>query len=168
MVICPTCTTPLSAPQYRCGQCGFHPVVRNGFLAWAPRFADSPDGFHREDFATLAAIEARHFWFRARSELLLWALGSCTAMTLLMYARNKGWDLAEVSVHLTHDRVHAEDSADAEGGTGKVEVIQRDISLRGRLSGEQRQRVLEIAARCPVHKTLTSSPQVIDSMIAGS
>ena len=100
-------------------------------------------------------------------ELLLWALGSCTAMTLLMYARNKGWDLAEVSVHLTHDRVHAEDSADAEGGTGKVEVIQRDISLRGQLSEEQRRRLLEIAARCPVHKTLTGSPQVIDNIIAG-
>ena len=100
-------------------------------------------------------------------ELLLWALGSCTAMTLLMYARRKAWDLAEVSVHLTHDRVHAEDSADAEGGTGKVEVIQRDISLRGQLSAEQRQRLLEIAARCPVHKTLTGSPQVIDNIIAG-
>jgi len=100
-------------------------------------------------------------------ELLLWALGSCTAMTLLMYARNKGWDLAEVSVHLTHDRVHAEDGAAAEAGTGKIEVIERQISVRGQLSEEQRQRLLEIAARCPVHKTLTHTPQVIDSIIAG-
>jgi len=101
-------------------------------------------------------------------ELLLWALGSCTAMTLLMYARNKGWDLAEVSVHLTHDRVHADDCAGAEAGTGKVEVIERQISVRGQLSEEQRQRLLEVAGRCPVHKTLASNPRVIDSIIAGA
>lgn len=100
-------------------------------------------------------------------ELLLWALGSCTAMTLLMYARNKGWDLADVSVHLTHDRVHADDGALAEDGAAKVDLIQRDISLRGKLSGEQRQRLLEIAARCPVHKTLVGSPRVVDTLIAG-
>ena len=100
-------------------------------------------------------------------ELLLWALGSCTAMTLLMYARRKGWDLAEVSVHLTHDRVHAEDSQDAESDGGKVELITRDISLRGDLSQEQQQRLMEIAGRCPVHKTLTSCPKVVDSLIAG-
>lgn len=101
-------------------------------------------------------------------ELLLWALGSCTAMTLLMYARRKGWDLAEISVHMTHDRVHADDSEEAEGGGGKVELIKREISVRGDLSGEQQQRLLEIAARCPVHKTLSSSPQIVDSIIAGA
>jgi putative redox protein len=100
-------------------------------------------------------------------ELLLWALGSCTSMTLLMYARNKGWDLAEVSVHLTHDRVHADDSQNAEGGTAKVDVITREISLRGKLSDEQQARLMEIAARCPVHRTLTGSPHVVDSLIAG-
>ena len=100
-------------------------------------------------------------------ELLLWALGSCTAMTILMYARRKGWDVAECSVHLTHDRVHANDSADSEEGSGRVERINRDISLRGQLSEEQRDRLLEIAARCPVHRTLTGSPEVVDSIIVG-
>jgi putative redox protein len=100
-------------------------------------------------------------------ELLLWALGSCTSMTLLMYARNKGWDLAEVSVHLTHDRVHADDSNDAEDGMAKVDVITRDISLRGNLSEEQQARLMEIAGRCPVHKTLLGTPKVIDTLIAG-
>ncbi len=100
-------------------------------------------------------------------ELLLWALGSCTAMTLLMYARRKGWDVAEVSVHLTHDRVHAEDSHACEQETGRVELIKREISLRGRLSAEQQQRLLEIAARCPVHRTITGNPRVVDSMIVG-
>ena len=70
-------------------------------------------------------------------EMLLGALGSCTAMTLLMYARRKGWDLTECSVHLTHDRVHAEDSADAEQGTRRLDVIKRDISLHGHLDDEQ-------------------------------
>ena len=99
-------------------------------------------------------------------ELLLWALGSCTAMTLLMYARNKGWDLAEVSVYLTHDRVHADDSQAAEDGTAKVDVITRDISLRGNLSQEQQARLMEIAASCPVHKTLLATPKVLDTLIS--
>ena len=100
-------------------------------------------------------------------ELLLWALGSCTAMTLLMYARRKGWDLAECSVHLTHDRVHAEDSEDSETGAGRVELINRDISLRGKLTDEQKERLLEIAGRCPVHKTITGNPKIVDTIIVG-
>jgi putative redox protein len=100
-------------------------------------------------------------------ELLLGALGSCTAMTLLMYARRKGWDLADCSVHLTHDRVHADDSEDAESGTKRVDVIKREISLRGNLSDEQKDRLLEIAQKCPVHKTITSNPRVEDSIIVG-
>lgn len=100
-------------------------------------------------------------------ELLLWALGACTSMTILMYARRKGWDVAEVSVHLTHDRVHAQDCEDCESETGKVELIRRDISVRGQISEEQRDRLLEIAERCPVHKTITGNPKVVDSIIVG-
>lgn len=100
-------------------------------------------------------------------ELLLAALGSCTAMTMLMYARRKGWDLADCSVHLTHDRIHADDSEDAESGTKRIDVINRDISLRGNLSDEQKERLLEIAQKCPVHKTITSNPRVQDSIIIG-
>ncbi len=100
-------------------------------------------------------------------EMLLGALGSCTAMTLLMYARRKGWDLTECSVNLTHDRVHAKDSEHPEEGTRRVDVIKRDISLHGHLDEEQRARLLEIAGKCPVHKTLMNEPQVIDSIIVG-
>ncbi len=100
-------------------------------------------------------------------ELLLWALGSCTAMTILMYARRKGWDVAEVSVHLTHDRVHAKDCEECEEETGKVDLIRRDISLRGQISEEQKMRLLEIAARSPLHKTLTNGPKIVDSIIVG-
>ena len=100
-------------------------------------------------------------------ELLLWALGACTAMTLLMYARRKEWDVADISVSLTHDRVHAEDSEDAEGVGGKVEVIERQISVRGKIDEEQTQRLLEIAGRCPVHRTITGEPKVIDTIVVG-
>ncbi len=100
-------------------------------------------------------------------ELLLGALGSCTAMTVLMYARRKGWEVTECSVHLTHDRVHAEDSSDAEQGTRRVDVIRRDISLHGHLTEEQTERLLEIARKCPVHRTLESSPTVVDSIVVG-
>ena len=99
-------------------------------------------------------------------ELLLWALGSCTAMTLIMYARRHDWPLDNVSVHLTHDRVHAQDSAAADGTGGKVEVVTRGISLRGDLTDEQRERLLEIAGRCPVHKTLSGGTKIVDTIIA--
>ena len=101
-------------------------------------------------------------------ELLLWSLGACTAMTLLMYGRRKGWDLQEVAVKLTHDRVHAEDCADCEEQEGSVEVIRRHITVRGQIDDEQRQRLLEIAQRCPVHRTLQSQPKVFDTIIAGA
>lgn len=97
-------------------------------------------------------------------ELLLWAPGSCTSMTLLMYARRKGWDVAEISVRLSFDRVHARDSEDVEAGSGRIEVIHRDISLRGDISEEQRERLLEIAQRSPMGRTLSGGPQVVDSI----
>ena len=100
-------------------------------------------------------------------ELLLWSLGACTAMTLLMYARRKGWDLQDVAVELTHDRVHAKDCAGCEDQEGYVEVIRRDIAVRGQIDDEQRQRLLEIAQRCPVHRTLQSQPKVFDTIVAG-
>lgn len=100
-------------------------------------------------------------------ELLLWALGACTSMTLLMYARRKGWDVQEISVHLTHDRVHAQDSDEPHVGTARIDRIRREISVRGRLSEEETQRLLELAGRCPVHKTITGQPRVEDSILVG-
>lgn len=90
-------------------------------------------------------------------DYLLAALGSCTVMTLRLYADRKGWPLAGVDVRLRHGRVHAADCADCStaGQAGKIDVIEREIELRGELDAEQRQRLLEIADRCPVHRTLT-------------
>ena len=88
--------------------------------------------------------------------LLLMALGSCTSMTLALYARRKGWPLEDVTVRLTHSRVHHVDSDSCEKRAGLLDHIDSDIVLKGPLSDEQRTRLLEIANRCPVHRTLSS------------
>lgn len=87
-------------------------------------------------------------------ELLLASLGACTSMTLRMYADRKGWPLEGVSVDLRHDKIHAEDCADCDQKEGKIDRIERRVTLTGNLDEEQRERLLEIADRCPVHRTL--------------
>lgn len=99
---------------------------------------------------------------------LLAALGSCTAMTLRMYADYKKIDLQEVKVKLTHDKVHQKDGEQSEDSKGKIDQIQRKIHLSGNLNEEQRKRLVEIADRCPVHKTLEGKPQIITKEIDAS
>ena len=89
-------------------------------------------------------------------ELLLAGLGACTAMTIRMYADRKKLPLDRVSVLLHHDKIHAEDCADCETREGKIDVIERAIELSGDVDGDQRRRLLEIAEKCPVHRTLHS------------
>lgn len=90
-------------------------------------------------------------------------LGACTSMTIRMYARRKGWPLDHVSVDICHDKVHAQD---AETGVGeKVDTWRRKIKLTGDLSAEQQQRLLEIADKCPVHRTLERSSEVVTELV---
>jgi putative redox protein len=89
-------------------------------------------------------------------DLLLSALGSCTSMTIGMYARRKVWPLESVTVRLRHSRIHAVDCAECETKEGMLDRIERDIQLTGTLTEEQRARLLEIANKCPVHRTLIS------------
>jgi len=88
--------------------------------------------------------------------LLLAALGSCTSMTVGLYARRKQWPLEAVRVRLRHAKVHAADCEDCETKVGMLDRIERDVELVGPLDAEQRARLLEIANKCPVHRTLTS------------
>src|SRR5215470_8263353 len=87
-------------------------------------------------------------------ELLLASLGACTSMTLRLYAQRKGIDLQRITVRLQHSRIHAEDCNDCEAKQGFLDRIDRQIELTGNLDEAQKQRLLEIAERCPVHKTL--------------
>ena len=89
-------------------------------------------------------------------DLLLAGLGACTSITVRMYAERKGWPLRLVTVRLRHRRIHAIDCVGCETQTGRLDHIERELQFDGELTGEQRARLLDIAERCPVHRTLHS------------
>jgi len=97
-------------------------------------------------------------------DLLLAALGTCTSMTLRMYANLKKLPLEGVRVRLRHGKVHAADCARCETREGKIDRIEREIEVLGPLTEEQRLRLLEIADRCPVHKTLGAEIDVVSRL----
>ncbi len=102
-------------------------------------------------------------------ELLLAALGACTAMTLKMYIERKQWPITAVEVLLSFDRVHSDDcescTEDEKVSKQEVQHISRLIYVTGDVTAEQRERLLYIAGRCPVHITLHSHPHVEDALI---
>ncbi len=97
---------------------------------------------------------------------LLSALGTCTAMTMRMYADYKKIKLEEVEVHLTHDKIHKEDCGNSESSKGKIDQIKRQIKIKGDITTEQRKRLVEIADRCPVHKTLEGKPEILTEEVS--
>lgn len=98
-------------------------------------------------------------------EYLLAALGSCTSMTLRMYANHKGLNLESVEVSLSHSRIHAKDCDECESTEGYVDRIERRITLKGDLTDDQRRRLLEIADKCPVHKTLENEIRITSELV---
>lgn len=97
-------------------------------------------------------------------ELLLASLGTCTSITTRMYANYKKIPLDNIIVKLKHEKVHADDCKNCENDNSKIDRISLSLTLEGNLSQEQRDRLLEIAKKCPVHRTLTSSVQIISKL----
>ena len=98
-------------------------------------------------------------------EHLLAALGTCTAMTIRMYASHKKLPLEQVEVSLSHQRNYINDAKSSEDDSSKMEALIRKIQLTGPLSDEEKARLLQIADRCPVHKTLHNNPHVVTTLI---
>jgi len=94
--------------------------------------------------------------------LLLSSLGACKSMTMQMYARRKGWPLENTEVRLRYARIHAEDCEECETEKGSVDQIEVDLAVEGPLTDEQRERILAIAERCPVHRTLTTETRIVE------
>jgi putative redox protein len=111
--------------------------------------ADEPESFGGNNFGP------------SPYELVSAGLSACTAMTLQMYAKRKGWDLQHVEVHTNYSKTHAIDCNDCENEQAKIDTFNRSIKMEGNLNEKQRQRLLQIADKCPVHKTLHTKTQII-------
>ncbi|MGB6637471.1 MAG: OsmC family protein, partial [Bradyrhizobium sp.] len=94
-------------------------------------------------------------------DFLLAGLGACTSMTMRLYADRKSLPLERTTVTLRHSKIHAEDCAECETKAGMLDQIDRVIAMEGPLDAEQRQRLMEIADKCPVHRTLTSEVRIL-------
>ena len=92
-------------------------------------------------------------------------LSACTAMTIQMYARRKGWDVQNVEVHTSYGKEHAMDCESCELDSAKIDTFNRTIKLSGELDEKQKQRIMEIADKCPVHRTLHNETQVISKLV---
>ncbi|MDO6807857.1 bifunctional alpha/beta hydrolase/OsmC family protein [Zobellia galactanivorans] len=98
-------------------------------------------------------------------ELVSAGLSACTAMTIQMYAKRKAWVIDNIEVHTSHNRSHVADCKDCESDGSKIDTFEREIKLTGPLDEKQKKRILQIADKCPVHKTLHSQIQVITKLI---
>ncbi len=143
-----------------------HPVDIHDVPAGEIVVADRGSGYTNDIFAArhrLVADEPEPVGRDAGPnpyELLLAALGACTSMTLRMYAERKKWPLERVSVRLRHRHGHAEDCADCEQESGGIEIFEREVTLEGPLDEAQRARLMEMADRCPVHRSLKASKAI--------
>lgn len=115
--------------------------------------ADEPISFGGNDFGP------------SPYELVSAGLSACTAMTVQMYARRKAWPLEAIEVHTSYGKSHAADCEDCESDSAKIDTFHREIKLQGNLDAKQTARILQIADKCPVHKTLHSETQVITTLI---
>lgn len=93
-------------------------------------------------------------------DYLLMALGSCSVITMKMYADRKEWPVDDIYIEMRHFKAHAEDCVDCDNPNAKIDKIEKEIIVKGDLSGEQLERLLEISKKCPVHKTLLNDIEI--------
>ncbi|MDH7447126.1 bifunctional alpha/beta hydrolase/OsmC family protein [Aquimarina sp. 2201CG14-23] len=115
--------------------------------------ADEPESYGGNDFGP------------SPYEFVSAGLSACTAMTIKMYVARKGWDLQHIEVHTSYSKSHIQDCENCEDPTAKIDTFEREIKLEGNLDEKQIARILQIADKCPVHKTLHSETQVITKLI---
>ena len=127
-------------------------IVRGGGAGFAQEIEIGPHRLKGDEPAAFGGTDTGPSPY----DFLLAALGTCTSMTISLYARRKGWPLENVTVSLHHSKIHAVDCSECETKEGRIDRIERDIQLTGTLTTEQRAKLMEIADRCPVHQTLTS------------
>lgn len=116
--------------------------------------ADEPESFGGNDFGP------------SPYEFVSAGLSSCTAMTIKMYVARKKWNLENIEVHTTYSKSHAVDCENCEDPLAKIDTFEREIKLKGNLDTKQIERILQIADKCPVHKTLHSQTQIITKLIS--
>jgi putative redox protein len=133
-------------------------VVAAGHVKYVQDIAIGPHALHADEPEAAGGRDAGPSPY----ELLLAALGTCTAITVQMYADHRQWLLRSVQVRLSHGRVHADDCTQCATQSAKLDRIELAISMDGDLTDQQRRRLLNVAARCPVHNTL-SAPISIDT-----
>jgi len=136
-------------------------VVRGSAAGFVQEIHAGPHRFHADEPASAGGTDTGPSPY----DLLLAALGACTSMTVSMYARRKAWPLEDVIVHLRHSKIYAADCAECETKEGMLDHIERDIHFAGPLTDEQRAKLLEIANKCPVHRTLTSEIDIVSRAV---
>ncbi|MCP4328150.1 MAG: alpha/beta fold hydrolase [Alphaproteobacteria bacterium] len=137
-------------------------VAETGEGGYANEIAAGPHYLRADEPASVGGLDTGPGPY----DLLLAALGACTSMTLRMYADRKKWALDKVTVTLRHDKIHAADCADCETREGRIDHIERELTVDGNLSAEERSRLLEIADKCPVHRTLKSEIKIDTRWVA--
>jgi len=166
--------------------------VANVIAAWAERYLDAPAAAAVEPESaagTVVVSETRHGRFQQQItvgrhrliadepvavggldtgpgpyDFLLAGLGACTSMTMRLYADHKGLALDRVSVTLRHDKIHAADCADCETREGKIDRIERSIRIEGPLGDSDRAKLMAIADKCPVHRTLLGEIDIVTTV----
>ena len=137
-------------------------IVQSGPLKFAQSISVGPHVFQADEPKEFGGNEQGPNPY----DLLLAALGACTSMTVRLYAERKQWPLEGVQVRLSHSKIHAADCAERETKVGMIDRIDVELSLTGNLSEEQRQRLLEISEKCPVHRTLVSEVHIGTRLVA--